>query len=244
MSAIPNFNTLAPDLKQAEHFLRLLDPSAEKFTFQTFTDAKPKPEHDPLKGVRHGSLEACAGWLSAMNQAGAGVFVTINETDGRGRKLENITAIRALWQECDRGDEPGLPVDPHIIVESSPGKHHRYILVDGAPLDQFEAVQLRLVNDYGSDPNAKDRSRVLRLPGFYHLKNPAQPHRVQLVHESGSQPMPWSEALRRFPPVPDSDRKFTGELPPEGTPLTNAAEIRSALLLDQTPRLDVGPPLA
>ena len=68
-----------------------------------------------------------------------------------------------------------LPIEPHITVESSPGKYHRYILVEDAPLDEVEAVQQRLVDDFGSDPNAKDISRVLRLPGFDHMKNPASP---------------------------------------------------------------------
>lgn len=229
MSAAPNFNSLVPDLEQAKHFLKLLDPSAEAFTFSTFTDGKHKPKPDPLAKVRHGTLEECTPWLIEMNQAGAGVFITPNETDGHGRKLENITRIRSLWQEADRGDEPDLPIEPHIIVESSPGKHHRYVLVEGAPLDEFEPVQLRLVDDYGSDPNAKDRSRVLRLAGFFHLKKPAQPHLVRVIHESGAQPIPWAEALRHFPPVQANERAYTGDLPPEGTPLANADEIRSAL---------------
>ena len=28
----------------------------------------------------------------------------------------------------------------------------------------------RMISDYGSDPGAKDVSRVLRVPGFFHLK--------------------------------------------------------------------------
>lgn len=229
MSALPHFNTLVPDLEQAERFLNILDPTTKAFTFQTFTDRKDKPRPDTLAQIRHGTLEDCTDWLTTMNQAGAGVYVTVNETDGRGRKSENVTRIRTLWQECDRGDEPDLPVEPHIIVESSPGKHHRYVLVEGAPLDEFEPIQLRLVNDYGSDPNAKDRARVLRLPGFYHRKDPNHPHLVRVIHESGQPPMPWADAVRHFPPVRREQQEYPSELPPEGTPLTNAPEIRSAL---------------
>ena len=229
MNANPKPTELVPELDQAKHFLTLLDEEAEAFTFQTFTDGKPKPNPDPLARQLIGTFAEHAETLSELNRQGAGIFVTINETDGNGRRKENIIRIRALWQEADRGDEPGLPVEPHIIVESSTGKHHRYVLVDDAPLDEFEPVQERLVRDYGSDPNAKDRSRVLRLPGFYHLKNPEEPHLVRVVHESGAQPIPWSEAVRHFPPVSDSTRRQTTEPPPEGTALHNAAEARSAL---------------
>ncbi len=228
MNAAPNFNTLVPDLELAERFLKILDPSAEGFTFQTFTDRKNKPRPDPLARVLIGSLDEHAETLAALNRQGAGVYVTVNETDGTGRLKENVIRIRALWQEADRGGEPELPVEPHMVVESSPGKCHRYVLVKDAPLDEFDAVQLRLVDDYGSDPNAKDRSRVLRLPGFYHQKDPSHPHLVQMVHESGQPPMAWKEAVQYFPPV-RRDRQYSSELPPEGTPLANPAEIRSAL---------------
>ena len=94
-----------------------------------------------------------------------------------------------------------------IVVESSPGKYHRYILTESANLDQFEPVQQRLVDDFGSDRNAKDRSRVLRLPGFYHQKVNARkglvgtPHMVRVIRQSGAPPLPWGEVLKRLPPV-------------------------------------------
>ena len=154
-----------------------------------------------LARVLHGTLDEHWDELVRLNRAGAGVFVTVNETDLKGRKKENITRIRALWQEADRGDEPTLPFEPHITVESSPGKYHRYVLVEGAPLERVRGVQQRLVDDYGSDPNAKDISRVLRLPGFYHMKNPANPHMVRILEESGEPPT-WSWARAgQFPPL-------------------------------------------
>ncbi len=219
-------HALKVDFDQATGFLKTLAPSAKTFTFQTFTDGKNKPSPDPLARVFVGTFDEHKGTLADLNRRGAGVFVTANETDGSGRQKENIVRIRAVFQEADRGGEPELPVEPHIVVESSPGKHHRYVLVDGMPLDQFEPVQQRLVDEYGSDPNAKDRARVLRLPGFYHVKDPEKPHLVRVVHESGQPPIAWAEAKALFPPVVRERRKVmpTGEVPP------NMDEIQSALL--------------
>jgi len=213
------------DLDQAHRYLTLLDEEAEVWTFQTFTDTKPKPDPDPLALVLVGSFDDHANTLVDLNRRGAGIFVTVNETDGKGRKKKNISRIRAVFQEADRGGEPELPVDPHIVVESSPGKHHRYVLVDGMPVDSFEPVQERLVREYGSDPNAKDRSRVLRLPGFFHRKDPDHPHLVRVVQESGAQPLPWAKVESLFPPVPHERKKPI----PKGKAPPNMEEIRSAL---------------
>ena len=195
---------LQPDLRQAERFLTLLDETAESFTFQTFTDTPSgtaKPDPDPLAKIKHGTLSQHASWLTSMNCKGAGIFVAVNATDGRGRGRDNITRIRALWQEDDTGDTPALPTDPHIVVESSPGRFHRYLLVDDLPMVEFEPAQHRMVLDYGSDPRAQDRARVLRLPGFWHVKDKANPHLVTITQESGTRPIPWAKLRTILPPA-------------------------------------------
>ena len=229
---------LVPDLDEAERFLAALDPFEIEWAFQTFTDMRPAPRPDPLARVLRGPLEDVADQLTRLNQRGAGVFVTINVTDGKGRNKENITAIRALWQEADRGDEPPLPVEPHIEVQSSPGKAHRYLLVEGLPLAEFEAAQQIMVDHFGSDPAAKDRARVLRLPGFYHVKDPSQPHLVRLIHESGAQHLAWEDLKGLLPaaaqrekaaPIPGVAGPWNGNVVPKPQWPRNRAEIESAL---------------
>ena len=194
------------DRKMAEQFLKLLDPKATAWTFQTFDDNADRKDGN-LAAVFNGSLSECYADLAAKSAAGAGVFVTVNQTDLAGRKLGNITGVRALWREKDRQGLSDLPLAPHIINASSPGKFHEYILVKDAPLDEFEAVQMRLVDDWGSDPNAKDRSRVLRLPGFPHQKVSkkkgltGEQFMVNTVQSSGADPISWNEVVKIFPPV-------------------------------------------
>jgi hypothetical protein len=223
---------LAFSLDEAHRFLKHLDPNASVFTFATFTDGKDKPRPDPLARIQTGTLDELASWLGLQNSMGAGAFVTVNEANGMGRKKENIVRIRALWQEADRGDEPELPLAPHVVVESSPGKFHRYMLVRDAVLDEFESVQQRLVDDYGSDPNAKDRSRVLRLPGFYHLKNPDAPHLVRVISASGAEPWAWDDLKEQFPPVVRPERTAVlarASQTADGSSPLNPVEIASAL---------------
>ena len=215
---------LTPDRDQAERFLRLLDEDAERFTFQTFDDNKNRKDQHLVR-VLNGTLDAHWNVMCELNRKDAGVYVTVNETDLQGRKKTNITRVRALFQEQDRAGCPELPTAPHIEVESSPGKHHRYVLVDGCPLDGFNPLQERMVQDYGSDPDAKDISRVLRLPGFFHQKDPNRPHLVRITAESGELPLPYAEAIRIFPPVIRKPRPAPADT---GTP-PDMAEVQSAL---------------
>jgi hypothetical protein len=120
--------------------------------------------------VRHASR--VVGMTLRQYDKGAGVFVTVNETTGSGRHSDQIVRIRATWAEDDDGYTGAFPLEPSIIVETSPGHRHVYWLVrDGWLADEqgrrdFDGVMARMVTDYGSDPAAKDISRVLRVPGF------------------------------------------------------------------------------
>lgn len=159
-----------PDIKVAQRFLDLLG-KGESYTFQTFDDSGQ--ERNGLVTVRHGSLEQNLDLLIRQNQAGAGVFVTINATDGKGRAAKNIIRVRSVFIDLD-----GSPIEPvmrHVVapsvsVESSPGRYHAYWLTDDCPLDEFKLAQQRLIRQFNADPSVCDLSRVMRLPGFFHQK--------------------------------------------------------------------------
>ena len=214
-----------PDYAEAERFLKLLDPNGTSWTFQTFDDDKERRESSLAK-VLHGSLEERRDELAELSQRGAGIFVVVNETNGQGRKKTDITRVRAVWQEADRPDVPQLPLTPHIVVESSPGKYHRYVRVEGAPIDEFAAVEQRLVDDYGSDPNAKDIARVLRLPGFPHQKDAQNPHMVRIVGDSGKPPIAWEEVKKTLPPVVKPPRKVVTGSTNVSADMAEAAKIK------------------
>ena len=195
-NAAPAFLPL--DFMEAHAFLQRLDPTATAFTFQTFDDnAKRRDEN--LVSIIHGTLEASWEKLARLNERGAGIFVTINCTDGKGRKIGNITRVRAVWAELDEGWPESLPLEPSMVVESSPERWHAYWFADGMSAEDHEGVMARLVSDHGSDPNAADLARVLRLPGFYNRKR--TPHLV-VVDEDTRRRFSRNETLRAFPPLP------------------------------------------
>jgi hypothetical protein len=195
-------STNAPvrDREATRQFLHLLDPTARDFTFQTF--AEPNSHNAGLARSTSDRAEV----VRLYELGGAGVYVTINETDLTGRKRENIKRIRAIWQEDDDGHGGPCPLEPSVVVESSPQHFHRYWLTaDGWPADEqgradFAAVMERMVTSYGCDKNAKDLSRVLRVPGFLHRKDPARPHMVRIVEDNGRR-YTREQILQAFPRV-------------------------------------------
>jgi hypothetical protein len=194
---------MKPDYAQAREFLKLVDPAAKQFTFQTFDDDVERADRS-LARILH--LSGFTGDLLKLYEAGTGVWLTINATDFRGRKTDNITRIRAVWCEDDEGFEGAFPLEPSLVVETSEGHFHRYWLVDGDwPTDaegkaDFAGVMRRMVADYGSDKNAKDLARMLRVPGFLHRKDPGNPQPVRIVGGNRGR-YARVDILRAFPPL-------------------------------------------
>lgn len=169
-------------------FLDALDPRHDAlFTIETYTDlpkgaAKPKP--DPLSkqwpDLIHAGVLGLVPELNRLNDAGAGVFIAVNEFAGPRRKA-NIKRVRGIHADFDGAEVNQLKaafnaLRPSILVESSPDKFHAYwLLKDGEVMDPAttEAINKRLVQAYGADPAASDCSRLLRLSGFKHMKNRA-----------------------------------------------------------------------
>ena len=181
------------NLEQTHCFLTILAPN-EPVTFQTFSDREElkvkrpgKKDYDPNARILHGDLAEHKPALERLNTGGAGVYVMVNAGDGQGRTAKNVQRIRALFIDTDGAPYPAdLPLEPHLVVQSSPGRWHLYWLVDGVLLESFSTLQEKLAEHYGTDPSIKDLPRVMRLPGFYHCK--AEPVMVELLQTNDAPP--------------------------------------------------------
>ena len=99
-----------------------------------------------------------------------------------------------------------------------------------------------MIESYGSDPNAKDLSRVLRVPGFLHRKDRNNPHLVRVVSSPGWR-YPRRQIVDAFPPVRQQAKKTgDGEVLPKGPHISERDDnedrrIRDALFsIDATER--------
>ncbi|MFH7326668.1 DUF3987 domain-containing protein [Desulfurivibrio sp. C05AmB] len=153
------------------------------FCFRTFDDNKDRS--DPrLVTTPTGALEQCGGRLASLNAKGAGVYVVVNQGGNTDKEINTIRALFADFDQVDKNRRFDFSLKPSLVIESSPGKHHVYWLVDDFPVEQFRAAQKRIIGAYGSDPTVKNESRVMRVPGFYHRKDPI-PFLSRIIHNTG-----------------------------------------------------------
>lgn len=170
------------DLDAAHRFLEILDPTTDRFTFQTFMD--DKSSKDAM--ILHGTLGECADKLSRLSRAGHGVFVTINETDFMGRDKKNVVGLRYLFVDFDEYPIPAPAVPLSIEVQTVNGRHYYWRLKasERGRVSEGDAAISQIVKFYGSDKGAKGINRVFRIPGFPHQKVRSTPLPILLVQHT------------------------------------------------------------
>ncbi len=117
------------------------------------------------------------------------IYWCVNEFDGL-RRIKHLAKINSWYIEFDGGDKDAQwekiissPLIPSLIVESYSGYQVYWNAVDAKP-ENYREIEERLIHHFGSDPKPKDLTRVLRAPGYYHLKNKANPFLVSVKFES------------------------------------------------------------
>lgn len=137
--------------------------------------------------ARRGTLDQWWHWLCEMNNTGYGIFAVINALDGNGRELNNVSYIRNHFIDLDDIQTSIQMRDmamrhvpaPAFLTTTSPNKFHLYWPVNPyTGNDYFQIQQRKLRQMFGGDRTVIDATRVMRVPGFYHLKNPTTPHLV------------------------------------------------------------------
>jgi hypothetical protein len=165
-------------------------------------------DSDDERRAKEGARPIARAEAAAWQEQGYGIFVSVNEFEGPRRK-ECLRKIRAWAIDIDGADKReqhrrllSSPLVPSMIVETKSGFHAWWIARDAKP-EHWNAIVLeRLVPFFGSDKNARDLCRILRMPGYLHLKDPAHPFKCRVAwrHE-----VSYSERqiARAFAWVPD-----------------------------------------
>lgn len=151
------------------------------------------------------------GLIKQSNEKGHHVFFTVNETKkGTSRKAEDIVRCRAIFMDDDTPiDKPRIdwPIIPSIVVKSSTveggNKYHYYWLTSTEKFDEWSRVEAGLVDKYEADPQCKDLSRILRVPGYVNTKNGS----LCEIEYCNSQFYDWKYILQHFPPITKSRLK-------------------------------------
>ncbi|WP_005036560.1 DNA-primase RepB domain-containing protein [Holophaga foetida] len=210
-------------VREALPFLACLEECAPEDAWlrpqhwQTFDEDKTRKDGSLAKHWPQ-DLDGAAAELERLNQAGAGIFLTVNRTDGRGRTKAHIQALRGWHADLDTKDasEPfdlaRVPLPPTMAVQTPGGWHLYWLPHEPMPCPE-EARRLEheaelrglqaALSIFGADRAACEVARVLRLPGFEHRKD--QPLPVRLVLVDG--PRYSREEIREaFPPQEKAQR--------------------------------------
>jgi len=209
------------DFSAAQTFLEVFSGAKNtEFCFQTFDDSgADRPE---LIRQFVGTFENHSSILAQLNKAGAGIFFTVNLCDGGGRKKSNVLGVRALFVDKDNGEfSSPLKIEPSAIISAKRGPHAYWFLKDGESLDRFTPAQETLIHHLNSDASIKDLSRVMRLPGFFHMKNPDDPFLVS-VKSISAQRYSIDQVMAAYPPKTKTEgatdqneswsKKYSGDL--------------------------------
>jgi hypothetical protein len=163
------------------------DPAAT-FNIECYTDlpkGEVKPKPDPLlaryPNLSIGEVERLLPTLERANAAGAGVFFCVNQCQGQ-RSKKNVTRVRCMHGDFDSATAAMLEnvyatLHPSIaLTTSGTNRCHLYWLLSkdqAISKEVAEALNKSLVL-LGADLSATDVSRLLRLPGFRHMKYRAE----------------------------------------------------------------------
>jgi KaiC/GvpD/RAD55 family RecA-like ATPase len=217
-------------------FLSLLGdtdgPGNFSFHWQTFPDAD-KNRKDLIYCGYSTFRDIC--WdLAKLNEQGAGIFISVNETDGKGRALENIMGVRGFWADVETEialEDLSLP--PSMVVNSSRGPHLYWLSVGDATKELCRRIVQNIAARIGSDPKVHDPSRVLRVPGFFH--NKGTPHLVTLG-ECQNIRYSVNQMLEAFPDQPKETCVARVEyLPPNHSPDAEEKVKRATAYIETIP---------
>lgn len=150
-----------------------------QLTTQTFRD---NPNATGYPTIRHEPLHQQLPQLTRDNQRGMGIYLMVNDGNGLGRRTENVTRPTSHFIDLDGQPLPQRwPLDPTIIIQTSPGRYHAYWTITDAPLNTWTHAQQHIATHYHADPVVHDLPRVMRLPGFHHHKTNT-PTIIQITH--------------------------------------------------------------
>lgn len=129
--------------------------------------------------------------IQTINKNGYGIFFTANKFGDR-RRVVDLKEIN--WWYCDIDESSKekqmekikeLYLEPTMIIESKRG-YHIYWKGSDATLENFERVEKGIVYKLGGDKHVTDVAHLLRVPGFYHMKNENDPFLIKMVESNNN----------------------------------------------------------
>jgi hypothetical protein len=117
-----------------------------------------------------------------------GIYHTVNSFNNGKRTKENLKEILFWAIDIDKRTKTAQistirrGLRPTYVVSTKSGLH-AYFRALNATSDNHALIQTSLVDYYGADKNAKDITRILRVPGYNHWKGD-KPYLCHEIYQS------------------------------------------------------------
>lgn len=113
---------------------------------------------------------------------------------GHYRLLAQRTAKRVAGLKKQFISKHQSSLKDTMIIETKNG-FHVYWVIQGGSVGNFVPIQKALARKFSSDPLITNLSRVMRIPGFYHMKNAESPYLVKVKQWGREKPFTQEEIV-------------------------------------------------
>ena len=139
--------------------------------------------------IKSGAIETPIEQAKDYNQQGFGIFHLVNEFDGP-RRAERCVKLCYWYVDMESGDKTheqrvileNSPCVPSFVIETKRGFHVYWKCIDATLTNYRHILRDRLIPYFNADPSASDVTRLLRRPGFFHMKDPKDPFYVDYIY--------------------------------------------------------------
>ncbi|MEP0911775.1 CHC2 zinc finger domain-containing protein [Leptolyngbya sp. GB1-A1] len=121
-----------------------------------------------------------------LQEPDGGLYFVVN---GGGQRDADVEIGRALFCEWDdrpiedqlrAWQEKGL--EPNLQVVTRKSVHNYFVIKSGCPIEQWRKLQEDFLEWMDADRTLKNPSRVMRLPGAWHIKAGEDPVQCKIAH--------------------------------------------------------------
>lgn len=186
------------DLEQALQYLNMVmgDLGGMKINLRRFMGPKKYSTFCP-------SVEHVVGAIKAHGPLKFNYYVGVcpRRSEAKDGGKEGVAELRYLWADLDGKDFGGgkdealsrlrdFSLRPTFTIDSGNGYHGYWqlstpILIQGlGSIEEAERYLKGLSAELGADMSCAEVARIMRLPGTYNLKDPANPKLVHFVELS------------------------------------------------------------
>ena len=180
---------LSLDLSQTKLFTSILKKQKGDLRLRAFY-----PSGHPFKSSDSGRKgEPKRATVEEWQNEGRGVYAVINDGGDTDSEITSCRAVFCEWDDrpkewqVDAWKDLGLP-EPTIQVDTGGKSIHNYwVFAEPISVDDWKSLQTRLLDHADADRSLKNPSRVMRLPGTFHIDGDGNPGGLtSIIHTSDS----------------------------------------------------------